>query len=145
VDILRVGRIVKGLPGAWKEPEKPKPTPDPRALGGVESVIRTISPDALTPADKRKGKAAMEYADAQMVARDLARMLNEARRQGRSSVDFELGANYASVPDRAAILAELTRIVALVRSKLPPGAAGIGVRILFGGKFVKEIALARAE
>lgn len=146
VDVLQVGRILKGLPGAWKgPPPKSAQTPSPREVPALDTALAGISTDALIPAIARGTPAAGEYADAQEVARGLARSLDVAHQKHAPSVDLRLGANYDKVKDPAAILAEVQRVIGMVKGALPHHAPGISVQVFFGDRLVRTFTLVRSE
>jgi hypothetical protein len=146
VDVLQLGRILHGLPGAWKgPPPKSAQTPAPRDVPALDKALESISTDALVPADLRGTTGAGEYADAQEVARALARSLDVAHQQHAPSVDLRLGANYERVKDPAAVLAEVQRVIGLVKGALPHHAPGIVVKVFFGDKLVRTFTLVRSE
>ena len=146
VDVLQVGRILKGLPGAWKgPPPKSAQTPQPREVPALDKALETISTDALIPANVRGTAAAGDYADAQEVARGLARSLDVAHQKQAPSVDLRLGDNYEKVKDPAAILSEVQRIIGVVKAALPHHAPGIAVQVFFGNKLVRSFTLVRSD
>lgn len=170
VPVSQAVRILKGLPGALKEPRQKSPQPSAQIFPEVKRAIeQQVSQDALIPAEvsgraKRAARsremagpdeedvrlaernvaqaAVGNFADAQEVARALAALLDIAHQQRSSEVDLFLGDAYNSVKDRLAIYSELVRIAGLVRDQLPHHAAGvIRVNVYFGAKMVLRIPL----
>ncbi len=79
--------------------------------------------------------AASSYADAHVVALDLAARMEHARRRGLARVTIELGASYGGIgaASRAAIAGEVRRIALILRNHLPERAAGVRyVLVIFG-------------
>ena len=146
VDVLQLGRILHGLPGAWKgPPAKSAQVPQARAVPALDKALETVATDALVPTTARGTDAAGEYADAQEVARGLASSLDVAHQRQMPSVDIRLGANYEKVKDPAAILAAVERIIGVVKGALPHHAPGIVVKVYFGDKLVRTFTLVRSE
>jgi hypothetical protein len=144
VDLQRLYNIGKKLPGALDKPKSPAAT-ETKSDPAVERAIATVAPTALTPAATKGTPAAGEYADAQLVARDLARQLDEAHQRKSDTVSLRLGANYQGVKDRDAIVREVAKLVRLVRDALPHHAAGVAaVNLYFGDRMVQRIPLADA-
>jgi hypothetical protein len=141
VDVLRLGRIVQGLPQAWRGPRTPPPAgPQARSYPEVDKAIGQIAADALVPAAARGKPEAGEYADAREVAGDLARKLDLAQQQQQAAVELRLGANYSGVADRGEIEAQLERIVAIVRDALPHHATNVRqVTVFYGGRLGRWI------
>jgi hypothetical protein len=139
-DVLRAARIAGGLGGALQKP--PKREPEARSYPAVEQVVNQIAPGALTPAGTA-GAAAGNFADAQAVARDLARLLDIAQQQGRSEVALRLSAGYGSIKDRGPIYTALQQIALMIRDALPHHASGVThVNVFIGDRLVTRIALA---
>jgi hypothetical protein len=93
----------------------------------------------LIPTEARGTPAADSFADAGEVARDLARRLDIAQQQHQESIELRLGDNYNRVGDRAAMIAEIERIIQLVRDALPHHAAGVvHVDVFFGDRLVSR-------
>jgi hypothetical protein len=137
VDLGRLYNLGKELPGALKEP--PAKKTEATTYPEVEAVIAKVSPTALTPVGIT-GDQAMSYADAQLVARDIARQLDIAHKEGNTTVMLQLGPNYADVKDREAIVTEVTRLVRLIRDALPHHATKVKwVDLHFGEKLVRRI------
>lgn len=146
VDVLQLGRILHGLPGAWKgPPPKSAQVPQARPVPALDKALESVATDALVPSTVRGTDAAGEYADAQEVARGLAASLDVAHQRNMPSVDILLGANYEKVKDPAAILAAVERIVGIVKGALPHHAPGIVVKVYFGNKLVRTFTLVRSE
>jgi hypothetical protein len=145
VDVLRAGRIIQGLPGAWRGPQAAR-QPAPAALPeGVERAIQSVNANALVPPGVRQDEAG-NYADAQAVARHLAQMLDQAQAQGQESVDLRLGDNYSQVRERQGIFQELIRIVGLLRDSLPHHASRVRrVNVYFGDRVVLVIPVSAAR
>lgn len=144
VDVLRAARIAGGLGGALQKPARREP--EARSYPAVEQVVNQIAPGALTPAGTA-GAAAGNFADAQAVARDLARLLDIAQQQGRSEVTLHLSAGYSSVKDRGPIYSALQQIALMIRDALPHHASGVThINVFIGDRLVTRIALgARSE
>jgi hypothetical protein len=140
VDVLRLYNIGKELPRALKTPATPKP--EGKTYAEVEAAIAKISASELTPAAARGTAKADEFADAQLVARDLARQLDDAQQRRGENVTLRLGANYAGVKDRAEIIKAIVRIVRLIRDALPHHAGAVSsVDVYFGDNLVQRIPL----
>jgi hypothetical protein len=169
VDVLRLGRVAKGLPEAWRAPSQRR-QPQARTYPEVESAIqKLVTPHGLVPYEwhqrlreaeegfasagpeeehiyrlrMRNARAWIEsFADARQVARALARSLDVAHQQGQASVTLRLGQDYNDVQDRTGIYSELRRIAILVRDRLPHRAPSVKhVDVYFGDKLVKRIIL----
>lgn len=147
VDVLRAGRIIRGLPEAIQGPRSTRKTePEARSYPEVERVIEQIPPDALTPTEVRGTKAAGDFADAQEFARELARRLDIAQQQGQDTTDLRLGDNYNQMRDRTAMISEIERIVALIREALPHHASVIRfVDVYFGDRLATRSVPRRSE
>ena len=142
VDVLRVTRIARGLPQAWRGPASQSTAPAARSYAEVDRAISQISVDALIPAEARGGPDAGNYADAQEVARGVERLLDVAQQQQQDNIVLRLPANYNNVRDPAAILAELGRIIRLVRDALPHHASSVRyASIVFGDRNVRVVLL----
>jgi len=135
VDVLRLGRIAQGLPGALRKPTTPRaPAPQGRSYPEVDKAIAQIPVDALVPAAARGKPEADNYAD----ARDVA------QQQNQSAVDVRLGPNYASV-DRDALDKALGDIVRAVRDALPHHATNVRqVNVFFGDRLARWIPVSSA-
>ena len=140
VDVLRIGRIIKGLPEAWEHPQGRRvnaPAPEARTYPAIEQAIKQVAANALVPAE---AKDAGDWDEAREVARDLARRLDVAQQQHQNSVDLHLSDGYNRVRDPAAITAALARIVQLIREALPHHASEVRqVNVFFGNKLVRWI------
>lgn len=140
VDVLRVWRVIEGLPEAWKHPQGRRvdaPAPEARAYPAIEQAIKQVAANALVPAE---AKDAGDWDEAREVARDLARRLDVAQQQHQNSVDLHLSDGYNRVRDPAAITAALARIVQLIRDALPHHASEVRqVNVFFGNKLVRWI------
>ena len=141
VDIPRAVRIIRGLPGSLREPQKQRP--QPAALPPeVINVISKVSRDALTPRGSNSG----EYADAQEVAASLARDLDIAHRTGQDHVVLQLGANYSSVRDPGPIFTAIRQITEQMRAALPHHAPGVrSVNVVFGDRMVRVLPLSPSQ
>jgi Domain of unknown function (DUF4157) len=140
VDVLHLARIWGARQEILQGPKAPRPTPpEARTYSEVERVTQQLAPETLVPAEARGTARADDFADAQLVARDLARRLDVAQQQGQESIELRLGDNYNRVRDRATIIAEIERIIQLVRDALPHHAAGvINVDVFFGNRLVSR-------
>ena len=146
VDILRLGRIISGLPRALRPPRRRSDQPQARTYPKVEQVIQQISTDALIPAEARGTPQADDLADARLVARDLARRLDIAQQQGRESIMLRLGSNYNKARDRSAIIGEIARIIRLIRDALPHQAVSVAyVDVYFGNRLATRVVLQASE
>jgi hypothetical protein len=140
VDLLRLYNVGKQLPDALKTPAAPKA--EGKTYPEVEAAIAKISTTELIPAAVKGTAKGNEFADAQVMARDLARQLDEAQQRRAESVALRLGANYDTVKDRAEIIQAIVRIVMLIRDALPHHAAAVrSVDLYFGEKVVRRIPL----
>jgi uncharacterized protein DUF4157 len=145
VDILRMGRILGGFRGAVQGPPRPqRREPEARSYPEVEQAVRQVSNDALVPAEARGQETAGNFAGAQDVARQLARLLDVAQQQNQSTVDLEMGAAYENVRDLGAIAAEIGRIARLIRDALPHHATNVRTVIVHFGRTVRWIPLTQA-
>jgi hypothetical protein len=137
VDILGLGRILRGLPGAIK----PKPPASP-ALSApsadVEQAILKIPNDSLIPAEVRGTPQAGEFADAaQDVARSLAAQIDLAQKKGQDTVPLKLPDAYNHVKDRAAMVDAAVSLVKAIRAALPDHGASVKyVDVYFGNRLV---------
>jgi hypothetical protein len=62
-----------------------------------------------------------------------------AQQHGQESIELRLGDSYHRVRDRATIIAEIERIIQLVRDALPHHAAGvINIDVFFGERWVSR-------
>jgi hypothetical protein len=91
-------------------------------------VIQQIAPDALLPSDARRTARANDFANAQIFARELALKLDIAQQLGQEGIEMRFGENHQSVHDKAAIVAEIDRIIQLIRDALPHQAAKRQIR-----------------
>jgi hypothetical protein len=133
VDVLRVGRIARGLPEAIRGSQARPPVPA-ELSAEVLSAIRQVDRSLLTPPGASPG----DYADAQEVAGALAREMDAAHRERRDSVVLRLGANYGTVRDPASIFDAIRRITRQMRAALPHHAPGVRtVNVMFGDRVVR--------
>jgi hypothetical protein len=122
----RIAEVLRGLPGAIRGPQRQQPAePEARNYPEVARAIQQIPANALVPPEARGGANAGDYADAQEVARQIARLLDVAQQQGRDSIDLDLGPQYANLRDRGPIISEVGRIARLIRDALPHHAANV--------------------
>jgi hypothetical protein len=140
VDVLRLGRILGSRQEILRGPNRPLPTPpEARAYPEVERAIQQLATETLVPVEVRGTARADDFADARLVARDLARRLDVAQQQGQEGIELRLGDSYNHVRDRAAMIAAIERIIQLVRDALPHRAAGvINVDVFFGTRIVSR-------
>jgi hypothetical protein len=138
VDILRLGRIARGLPEAIRGPRSSAPAPPAaRSYSEVDRAIQQIAPDALIPVEARGTARADSFADARELARDLARRLDVAQQQGIDTISLNLGDNYNAVRDRGAMVEAVQRIIQAVRDALPHHASRVRyVDVYFGTRLV---------
>lgn len=143
VDLNRVVNIGRGLGDVFS----PKParkkiepaTPNP----ALEAAIATIDRDVLVPAEAANSARAGSFADAQEVARGLARELDAAQAEGRETAELQMVADYSGVKDRERIIGEIARIARLVRDALPHKASRVtNLDVYFGGRLARRISLA---
>ncbi|MGE5140537.1 MAG: hypothetical protein ACM3JD_13805, partial [Rudaea sp.] len=138
----RATRIARGLPEAWRGPAAQSSAPAARSYAEVDRAISQISADSLVPAEARGRPEAGNYAEAQEVARGVARLLDVAQQQQHDSIVLNLPPNYNNVRDQAAILAEIGRIIRLVRDALPHHASSVRyASVVFGDRLVRVIPL----
>ena len=142
VDLNRIFNIGKGLPGAVKSPPSPTKAVEARSYPQVDAVIAKISKTMLVPAEAKGTANADNFADAQLVARDLARQLDIAYQQKNDSVTLQLGPNYNGVKDREDMIREAIKLVQIIRDALPHQALGVRfVDLYFGARLVQRIPL----
>jgi hypothetical protein len=133
--------VLGGLPDAWRGPQRPAAEVE---VPDVEATVAQIDPAALVPAADRANADA--YADAQEVARGLARQMAAAEREGRSTVTLQLGPSYGSARDLGAVVAALRQIALGVRDALPGGAPGVRtIIVMFGDRATRHIFLTGAR
>jgi hypothetical protein len=147
VDVLRLGRVFGAREEILRGPRAPRPVlPEARTYPEVERAIQQLAPDAVVPAQFRGTGKAGDFADARLVASDLARRLDVAQQQNQESIQLRLGDNYNSVRDRAAMIAEINRIIQLIRDALPHHATNVKfVDVFFGERLVTRGMARRAE
>jgi hypothetical protein len=140
VDLLRMRRVFGARREILHGTREPRPAPPAaRDFPGLAQAIQSIAPDALTPAQARGTEAADSFAGAREVAEDLARRLDVAQQQRVESIELRLGENYHSVRDRAAMIAEVNRIIQIVRNALPHHASNVRyVDVYFGSRWVSR-------
>ncbi len=137
VDVLQLGRILRGLPGAINPPAPRNVQPEAQGYAQVEVAIAQIPQDALTPAEARGAAQAGSFADAREFARDLARQIDVAQQQRRDTVSIRLADNYNQVRDRQTMRAAVENIIGQVRAALPHhGSNVVNVDVYFGAKLV---------
>lgn len=142
VDLNRIFNIGKGLPGAVKSPPSPTKTVEARSYQQVNAVIDKISKTMLVPAEAKGTSNAGNFADAQEVAKDLARRLDIAYQQKDDSITLQLSADYNGVKDRVEMIREVIKLVHLIRDALPHQASGVSkVDVYFGNRLVQRILL----
>jgi len=141
VDLNRILNIGKGLPGAVKSPPSQKAV-EARSYPQVNDAIAKISKTALIPAEAKGTPNADNFADAQLVAQDLARLLDIAYQQKNDNVTVRLTPNYNDVKDRVEMIREFIKIVQLIRDALPHQASGVSaVDLYFGDRLMQRIPL----
>ena len=144
-DWNRVFNVGKGLREALNPPPSPsqKKAVEARSYQQVNDVINKISKTALVPAEAKGTSNADNFADAQMVAQDLARQLDIAHQQKIDRITLQLGPNYNGVKDREDMIREVSKLVRLIRDALPHQASEVLiVDIYFGDRLVQRILLA---
>jgi hypothetical protein len=142
VDVLRLynlgSELGKGATRAGAAAQQP------RAYPSVETAVATIARDELTPAEAKGTATAANFADAQEVARGLARDLDMAQQKGEDSIALRLGNDYNRVKDRLDIAARVARIAILIRDALPHGASRVTkIELYYGNQIVRVISLAK--
>jgi uncharacterized protein DUF4157 len=146
VDLQRLFNIGKKLPGALKPPKAPATPTEAKTDPTLEAAIASLEPSALTPAAAKGTAQSGEYADAQLVARDLAQKIGEAQRRKRDKVTLQLGANYQGVKDREGIIQAVIQVVRIIRDALPDQGAGVSVvDVYFGDRLVQRIPLGGSQ
>jgi Domain of unknown function (DUF4157) len=147
VDLNRIFNVGKGLPGALKTPPSQTMAGEARSYPQVNAVIDKISKTLLVPAEAKGTSNADNFADAQLVAQDLARQLDIAHQQKNDSITLQLTPNYNGVRDRVDMIREVIKLVQLIRDALPHQASGVStVDLYFGDRLVQRISLtAKAE
>ncbi len=140
LDPLRVGRILAGLPEAWRGPQTRQPATS-ELSPDVEAVIARIKPDALA----EPGTAESGF-DAQLVARGLARQIDRAHRNGDSNATLQLETTDTGVRPSEAVFHALDVIAREVRDALPHHAPGVrSVHVMFGGQVAWILPLGGTE
>ena len=130
--VSQAAEIGRGFKGAVKgTPPKPKTTQGEETKGAVAQV------PAYPPAPQARGP----LPDANQVSLDLMRSITVAHEGRKSSADLHLDASLARAKDQMAIMAELERIVGLVRPAVPKPTSVREVRVFFGDQMVKVIRL----
>lgn len=138
--VLQIARISQGIGAAIEEPEIPSPQPRPHP--SVNKVIATIPRQALIPGALRGTAEADSFADARVMAVDLARRLDLAQQEDRGTVSLRLGANYQKVKDRVRIIGEIEKIVKQIASALPHKASKVDrVLVYFGDRIYRTVRL----
>ena len=141
VDLLRVGRILSGLPGALASPRPRTSEPvtlSPEAQQAVEQIAARLPADALTPA----GEEAGNYADAGEVARGLARQFAELDRQGADRAVLQLGPGYAVARDLEKIFRTIRAIAQQVNAAVPHRGPGVrALEIRSGDRYLRTLFL----
>jgi hypothetical protein len=147
VDLNRIFNVWKGLPGAIKPPPPQAKAVDARSYPQVNAVIDKISKTLLVPTEAKGTLNADNFADAQLVAQDLARRLDIAHQQKNDSITLELTPKYNGVKDRVDMIREVINLLHLIRDALPHQASGVStVDLYFGDRLVQRISLrAKAE
>jgi hypothetical protein len=143
VDLNRIFNVGKGLPGALKSPPSKTKAVEARSYPQVNAVIDKISKTVLVPTEAKGTSNADNFADAQLVAQDLARQLDIAHQQKNDSITLQLTPNYNGVKDRVDMIREVIKLVQLIRDALPHQASGVStVDLYFGDRLVQRIPLA---
>ncbi len=138
LDLQRAAAIGAGLPKALAGPAASGPAA--RSYPAVDAAVAGVPAGSLTPAEVAGTPAADSYADAQEVAGALARDLDVAQQSRRATISLRLGANYLKAKDRDVIIAEVERIIALVRAALPHHASAVdAVDLYFGQLRVRRV------
>ncbi len=146
VDLLHLGRIARGLPDTIRGPRRPTRRVEARSFPEVESAIGQVSPDALIPAEARGGADADSFADAREFAAQVARELDVAQQRSQDSITIRLGDNYNQVRDRRALVAEIERIIQMIRDALPHHASNVNfVDVFFGESWATRGRARRSE
>lgn len=116
-----------------------------RRLGELEEAREMAGPDEepARVAELAAARARHEsFADAQVLAMDLAQQMDLARREGRAGVVVRLGDAYASLSsaDVRAVREEIRGIAKIVRDLLDKRAAGVNtVWIVFGDRTMWDV------
>lgn len=132
VDLLRVGRIARGLPEAFRGPKPPKPQISALPDAVEQAIQGQIQPGPL--AAPKDGKDSGGLPDGQEVARALARRMMSAQQNGERKVTLRLGENVGKL-DKVALFQDVKRIAQIVKGALSTQAAGINqVDLLIGDK-----------
>lgn len=143
VDLNRIFNVWKGLPGALKSPPSQTKAVEARSYPQVNAVIDKISKTVLVPTEAKGTSNADNFADAQLVAQDLARQLDIAYQRKHDRITLQLTPNYNGVKDRADMIREVIKLVQLIRDALPHQASGVStVDLYFGDRLVQRIPLA---
>lgn len=147
VDVLHLARVFGARQEILRGPRTPRPTlPEARTYPQVEQAIQQITPDALIPAEVRGTPRTDSFADAQEVARDLARRLDVAQQQGQDTIHLRLGDNYNQVRDRRGMIDAIERIIQLIRDALTHHASNVKyVDVYFGESLVTRGMARRSE
>ncbi len=142
VDILRVGRILSGLPGAINPPRRASPVPESRSYAEVEQAIGQIASNSMAPASLRGTDQVDNFPDAKEVARNLARRLDIAQQQRQDSISLDLGA-YPNQQDE--ILQGFREVLRVVVNALPHHASTVRTVIITIGGRQRWVPVPRVE
>jgi Domain of unknown function (DUF4157) len=142
IDVLRVGRILSGLPGAINPPRRASPTPQSRSYAEVEQAIGQITSNSMTPASLRGTDQADNFPDAKEVGRNLARLLDIAQQQRQDSISLDLGA-YTNQQDE--ILQGFREVLRTVVNALPHHASSMRTVIVTIGGRQRWVPVPRVE
>ncbi|MGL4611888.1 MAG: DUF4157 domain-containing protein [Trueperaceae bacterium] len=142
IDVLRVGRILSGLPGAINPPHRTSPAPQPHSYAEVEQAIEQITSNSMTPASLRGTAQANGFPDAQEVARNLTRFLDIAQQQRQDSIALDLGA-YTNQQDE--ILQGFREVLRVVVNALPHHASSVRTVIVTIGGRQRWVPVPRVE
>lgn len=142
VDVLRMGRILSGLPGAINPPRRASSTPQSRSYSEVEQAIGQIASNSMTPASLRGTPQADSFPDAQEVARNLARLLDIAQQQRQDSIALNLGGYTAQ---QGEILQGFREVLRIVVNALPHHASTVRTVIVTIGGQQRWVPVPRVE
>jgi hypothetical protein len=115
--IFKSPSIPWDFPGVKKP--APRPAPLPKTDPEVDKAIATVDPNVMVPAEVRGTDRAGDFGGGgQEFARDVAKRLDAAQGKKDGQVTIEIGAQYASIKDRAELMSALKAIVFKMRDAL---------------------------
>jgi hypothetical protein len=133
--------------GTWdfpgtKPPPKP-PAPLPKIDSAVEAAAAAVDPNVMIPAEVRGTARADEFgATGREFALDVAAKLDAAQAKKDVQVNIALGAQYATIHERADLMTALKAVVFRMRDALPHQASLVGrVNFTINGRIAHSFSL----